>query len=50
MVDTLALGFEGYVLKQPAPASKEQITAFRKFYVDNFRPVQPLNDRKVESN
>ena len=39
-----------YVLKQPAPASKEQITAFRKFYVDNFRPVQPLNDRKVESN
>ncbi len=39
-----------YVLKQPAQASKEQITAFRKFYVDNFRPVQSLNDRKVESN
>ncbi len=41
---------EWYVLKQPAPASKEQITAFRKFYVDNFRPVQPVNDRPVESN
>jgi carbonic anhydrase len=39
-----------YVLKQPAPASKEQIDAFRKFYVDNYRPVQALNDRVVESN
>ena len=28
----------------------EQIDAFRKFYVDNYRPVQALNDRVVESN
>ena len=39
-----------YVLKQPASASKDQIDAFRKYYVDNERPVQALNNRKVEAN
>ncbi len=39
-----------YLLKEPVEASKEQIEAFRKYYVDNERPVQELNDRKVESN
>ena len=38
-----------YLLKQPAQASKEQIEAFRKYYVDNERPVQELNDRPVEA-
>jgi len=38
-----------YVLKEPASASKNQIKAFRKYYLDNKRPVQALNDRKVES-
>ncbi len=39
-----------YLLKQPVEASKEQIEAFRKYYVDNERPVQELYDRVVESN
>ncbi len=39
-----------YVLKEPASASKEQIAAFRKYYVANYRPVQPLNGRVIESN
>ncbi len=38
-----------YLLKQPAEASKEQIEAFRKYYVGNERPVQELNDRAIES-
>jgi len=39
-----------YLLKQPVEASKEQIEAFRKYYVDNERPVQELYDREVEAN
>ncbi len=39
-----------YLLKQPDEASKEQIEAFRKYYVDNERPVQELYDRAIESN
>ncbi|MBU1643006.1 carbonic anhydrase family protein [bacterium] len=39
-----------YLLKEPVQASKEQIEAFRKYYVDNERPVQELYDREVESN
>ena len=39
-----------YLLKQPATASKDQIDAFRKYYVDNERPVQELYDREIESN
>ncbi|MEA3419484.1 MAG: carbonic anhydrase family protein [Campylobacterota bacterium] len=38
-----------FLLKNPAQASKEQIAAFRKYYVDNKRPIQELNDRKVEA-
>jgi carbonic anhydrase len=39
-----------YLLKTPAEASKDQIDAFRKYYVDNERPVQELFDRTIESN
>ena len=39
-----------YLLKEPVEASKAQIDAFRKYYVDNERPVQELYDRTVESN
>jgi len=39
-----------YLLKTPKTASAEQIVHFRKFYVDNERPVQELHDRVVESN
>jgi len=38
-----------YLLKQPAEASKDQIEAFRKYYVDNERPVQELNNRTIEA-
>ncbi len=38
-----------YLLKQPAQASKDQIEAFRKYYVDNERPVQELHDRTIEA-
>jgi carbonic anhydrase len=39
-----------YLLKTPKTASAAQIEHFRKYYVDNERPVQELNDRVVESN
>ena len=39
-----------YLLKTPQTASKAQIEMFRKYYVDNERPVQELYDRAVESN
>ncbi len=39
-----------YLLKKPVEASKDQIDAFRKYYVDNERPVQELYDRKIEVN
>lgn len=39
-----------YLLKAPVTASKDQINAFRKYYVDNERPVQELYDRHIESN
>jgi carbonic anhydrase len=38
-----------YLLKTPSTASKDQIEAFRKYYVDNERPVQELHDRHIES-
>jgi len=38
-----------YVMKEIQSASKEQIAALRKFYDHNYRPVQPLNGRVVES-
>ena len=43
-------GVRWQVLKQPIEVSKAQIAAFRKLYNMNARPVQPLNDRKVEEN
>ena len=39
-----------YLLKTPKTASATQIEHFRKFYVDNERPVQELHDRVVEAN
>lgn len=38
-----------YLLKQPSEASKDQIETFRKYYVDNERPVQELYDRDIEA-
>ncbi|MBE0498830.1 MAG: carbonic anhydrase family protein [Campylobacterales bacterium] len=38
-----------YLLKTPVSASKDQIEAFRKYYVDNERPVQELFDRQIEA-
>jgi carbonic anhydrase len=38
-----------YVMKEVQSASKEQISALRKFYDHNYRPVQLLNGRVVES-
>ena len=46
----LGEGVRWQVLKQPVEVSKAQIAAFRKLYNMNARPVQPLNDRKVEEN
>ena len=43
-------GVRWQVLKQPVYVSKAQIAAFRKLYNMNARPVQPLNDRKVEES
>ncbi|PKP31140.1 MAG: carbonic anhydrase [Bacteroidetes bacterium HGW-Bacteroidetes-17] len=36
-----------YVLKTPLQASKTQIDKFSKILNNNYRPVMPLNDRKV---
>jgi len=36
-----------YVLKEPMEASKEQIEKFSKILDQNYRPVMPLNGRKV---
>jgi carbonic anhydrase len=36
-------------MKEVQSASKEQISALRKFYDHNYRPVQLLNGRVVES-
>lgn len=38
-----------YVLKSPLKASKEQIEKFSEILHNNFRPLMPLNDRKVFS-
>lgn len=39
-----------YLLKTAMTASKTQLEHFRKFYVDNERPIQELHDRVIESN
>lgn len=36
-----------FVLQEPIEFSKEQIKAFEKAYLNNFRPVQPLNERTL---
>jgi len=43
-------GVRWYVLQTPVEASAEQIAAFTKLYPHNYRPVQPLFDRKITSN
>ena len=39
-------GVDWNVLNTPLEISKDQLTAFRALYANNFRPVQPLNGRK----
>jgi carbonic anhydrase len=41
-------GVKWVILKEPIEMSKEQIDQFRDIFVDNHRPVQPLNDREVK--
>ncbi len=36
-----------YVMKEPIEASKEQIEKFSEILHNNYRPVQPLNGRKI---
>ena len=43
-------GVKWYVLENSVTASAEQIAAFAKLFPNNFRPVQPLFDRKITSN
>ncbi len=43
-------GVQWYVLKETVTASKEQLASFRKYYSSNYRPVQAINDRKVQAN
>lgn len=37
-----------YILQQPMQASKAQIEALRKYYVNNYRPIQELYNRKID--
>jgi len=39
-----------YILKKPEEASKEQIEAMRKYHVNNFRPIQELNNRVIDAH
>ncbi len=38
-----------YIMKEVQSATKEQIAAMRAYHNNNYRPVQPLNGRVVES-
>ena len=38
------------VLEEPIEMSKEQIDKFRKIFPNNYRPVQPLNEREVKED
>lgn len=38
-----------YILKDTDSISSEQLKKFRKFYIDNERPIQPTNFRHIES-
>ncbi|MEM1294592.1 MAG: carbonic anhydrase family protein [Verrucomicrobiota bacterium] len=40
-------GVQWYILRQPMQLSQGQLTAFRALYANNFRPVQPLNQRTI---
>lgn len=40
-------GVKWHVLSTPITASQEQLDAFQNIYGDTFRPVQPLNGRRV---
>jgi carbonic anhydrase len=42
-------GVRWHVLRDPIEASAEQIDAFAVIFDNNFRPVQPLNDRPINS-
>ncbi len=42
-------GVNWYILKDTDSISKEQLERFRKYYIDNERPIQPINTRVVES-
>jgi len=37
-----------YILKAPLEASPQQITQMQKYYVNNYRPIQELNNRIIE--
>lgn len=39
-----------YILKDPTSISPQQVQTFKKYYSNNARPVQPLNDRKVKQS
>lgn len=39
-----------YLLKTPITASKEQIADMRHYYVNNFRPIQELNNRVIDEH
>lgn len=40
-------GVEWFVLQQPVTLSAEQLSAFRRVYADNARPLQPVGGRPV---
>jgi carbonic anhydrase len=42
-------GVQWYVLKNPVTASRDQIQTMRSYYDNNFRPVQPVFNRRIES-
>ena len=41
---------EWFLMRTPVEASKDQISAMRKYYDHNNRPVQPLNGRTVQNH
>ena len=43
-------GVQWRVLKQPVEVSKKQIAEFKRLYPMNARPVQPVNQRKIEQS
>jgi carbonic anhydrase len=43
-------GVRWNILKQPMSISAEQLAQFQAVYLQNVRPLQPLNDRQVQSS